>query len=342
MTSPASQNENARAALARQTLERRHHWHWAELLPWLLAIGVYFVLPDYLAFGSQVLITIVFALSVDLIVGYAGVVSLGHAAFFGLGAYTAGMLSAHLGWTEPLSSLVLSALVAGLAGLFSGAVLLRYHGLTLLMLTMATAIFLQELANVNDQVTGGFDGLGGISFAPLLGIFEYDLWGKTIYVYSAIVLFLVFLLCRRIVYSPYGQSLVGIRENTMRMHALGSPVYWRLVRIYTISAAIAGVAGALFAQANTFVTLDVLAFSRSGTVLIIIILGGTGHLYGAFIGAILFMVLEDELSKSSPEFWEFGVGLVLVLVVLFGRGGVFGLVQRLMRRESKQATGADS
>lgn len=324
-----SQSADTAGAIAQ--LSARHHWRWFEFLPWLLIVAAFFVLPDYLAFGTQVLITIVFALSVDLIVGYAGVVTLGHAAYFGAGAYAAGMLSAHLGWTEPVSSLVLAALISAAIGFLSGLVLLRYHGLTLLMLTMATAIFLQELANANDTWTGGFDGLEGITFDPLLGLFEYDLWGKTHYVYCAVILLVVFLFCRRLVHSPFGQSLIGIRENTLRMHAIGTPVYKRLVVIYTISAAIAGLAGGLFAQSNTFVTLDVLDFSRSGVVLIMIILGGTGHLYGAFIGAALFLILEDELSKYSPEFWEFGVGLLLVLVVLFGRGGVIGLFGRVRR-----------
>lgn len=317
------------AEAARVWFTRRHRWRAWEVLPWVLGLAVYFLLPGYLAFGSQVLLTIVFALSIDLIVGYAGVVSLGHAAFFGVGAYAAGMASAHLGWTEPVSSLLLAGAAAALAGLLSGAVLLRYHGLTLLMLTLATAAFLQQLANANEHVTGGFDGLTGITFDPLLGLFDYDLWGRTHYLYSLAVLFVVFYVCRRIVHSPFGQSLVGIRENRLRMRAVGAPVYRRLVAVYTVSAALAGVAGGLFAQTNTFVTLDVLDFSRSGAILIILILGGIGRLYGAFAGAVLFLVLEDELAKLSPEFWEFGVGLVLVLMVLFARGGVLGGLERL-------------
>ncbi|MEZ5740529.1 MAG: branched-chain amino acid ABC transporter permease [Burkholderiaceae bacterium] len=319
----------------RRWIARRHRWQWWEALPWLLAIAAFFVLPDYMAFGSQVLLMIVFALSMDLIVGYAGVVSLGHAAFFGLGAYACGMASAHWGWTEPVSSLLLAAVVAGIAGLLSGAVLLRYHGLTLLMLTLATASFLQQLANANDGLTGGFDGLTGISFEPLLGRFDYDLWGHVHYWYALAVLGVVFLLCRRLVHSPFGRSLVGIRENRLRMNAIGVPVYRRLVIIYAISAAIAGVAGGLFAQTNTFVTLDVLDFSRSGTILIILILGGTGRLYGAFAGAVVYLVLEDELAKISPAFWEFGVGLVLVLMVLFARGGLLGLPARLRRKPDR-------
>ena len=326
---PTADREATRLRLA-----NRAHWRWIEALPWLLIVAAFFTLPDYLAFGTQILITIIFALSIDLIVGFAGVVSLGHAAFFGVGAYAAGMASAHLGWSEPVSSLLLAGIAAAIAGLVSGAVLLRYHGLTLLMLTMATAIFLLELANANDALTGGFDGLEGIRFDPLLGVFEYDLWGKTHYVFAAVVLLLVFLLCRRLVYSGYGHSLIGIRENTARMHALGTPVYWRLVAIYTVSAAIAGIAGGLFAQANTYVTLDVLSFARSGTILIIIVLGGTGRLYGAFAGALVFLVLEDELAKLSPQFWEFGVGLLLVLVVMFARGGMLGALDKIFGKRS--------
>lgn len=310
-------------------LLHRHRWRVWESLPWLIALAVPFVFTDYQAFAAQVLITIIFAISIDLIVGYTGIVSLGHAAFFGLGAYTAGMLSAHLGWHEPLTAVVLSGVVAGFFGWLSGRIVLRYHGLTLLMLTLASAIFLKELANANDTWTGGFDGLLGIVFSPLFGVFEYDLYGRTHYFLVLSALVLVFWFSRRLVQSPFGQSLIGIRENAFRMSALGTPVFERKVMIYTISAGIAGIAGGLFAVTNAFVTLDVLDFSRSGTILIIIILGGTGHLYGAFIGAVLYMVLEDELARLSPEFWEFGVGLLLVVVVMFGRGGVIGVLGRL-------------
>lgn len=316
---------------AAKHLEHRHRWHPFEAIPWVLAVAAFFVLPDYMAFGTQVLITIIFALSLDLILGYAGIVTLGHAAYFGVGAYTAGMLSAHLDWHEPISGLLVSAGIAGAVGFAFGWVLLRYHGLTLIMLTLASAIFLQELANANADITGGFDGLTGIQISPLLGVFENDLWGHHYYWYALIVLFLVFLAARTIVKSSFGHSLVGIRENVRRMHAIGTPVHRRLVRVYTISAAMAGVAGALFAQSNAFVTLDVLGFTRSGTILIILVLGGTGRLYGAFVGAVVYMVLEDELAKLSPEFWEFGVGLVLVLTVLFTRRGLLGGLEQSLR-----------
>lgn len=319
----------------RAHISRDHRLRPAEALPWLLACAVFFVFPDHLAFGTQVVITIIFAISLDLILGYAGIVTLGHAAYFGTGAYAAGMLSAHLGWIEPLSSLLAAGTCAAAIGYLSGLILLRYRGFTLLMLTLATAILLQELANVFENFTGGFDGLLGIHFAPLLGVFEYDLWGRTYYLYSLVVLFFAFCIARMMVYSPFGRSLVGIRENVQRMRSIGTPVYRRLVTAYTISAAMAGVAGGLFAQSNAFVTLDVLSFTRSGTILIILILGGIGRLYGAFVGAVAYMTLENELAKFSPEFWEFGVGLVLVLTVLFARHGLLGVFEDLGQRFRK-------
>ncbi|HEY4775926.1 MAG TPA: branched-chain amino acid ABC transporter permease, partial [Xanthobacteraceae bacterium] len=211
----------------------------------------------------------------------------------------------------------------------SGWVLLRYRGLTLLVLTFSTTILLQEVGNVFKEFTGGYDGIPGIVIWPLFGRFDYDLYGRTNYVYCLGVLVVLFYVVRRIVYSPFGEALTGIRENVARMHAIGSPVHWRLVIAYTISAALAGVSGALFTQTNAYATLGVFDFDRSAGVMIILILGGTGRLYGAFAGAVIYMILEDHLSKLSPEFWQFGVGFVLVLVVLFARRGLFGLLEDL-------------
>jgi branched-chain amino acid transport system permease protein len=321
----------ASRSAAAEFLLQRHRLRPAEALPWLIAIGAYFAFPDYMALGTQILITIMFALSLDLILGYAGIVTLGHAAFFGTGAYAAGLLSARFGWGEPLSGLAVAGLCAALVGFVSGWILLRYRGLTLLMLTLATSIMLYELGNARSDLTGGFDGLTGIAIKPLLGRFAYDLYGHTYYLYALAALFVLFAVARRIVYSPFGQALIGIRENVGRMHAVGSPVHRRLVTIYTISAAMAGIAGGLFAQSNAYVTLSALGFERSATVLIILILGGTGRLYGAFLGAAIFMLLEDSLAKLSPEFWEFGVGAVLVLTVLFARRGLAGLLEDAAR-----------
>ena len=323
---------DARPAGAREHVAARHRWRLAEALPWLLALGALLAFPDYLFLGTQVLILILFALSLDLILGYAGIVTLGHAAYFGLGAYVAGMLSAHLGWHEPLSGLLLAAMSAAAFGWLSGLLLLRYDGLALLMLTLAVGIMMMELANVLEAWTGGFDGLYGITPAPLLGRFENDLFGRNYYVYSLSVLFLVFLACRRLVHAPFGLVLQGVRDNERRMRAIGCDVLRAKVAAFAIAAAIAGLAGGLFAQSNAFVTLDVLSFARSGTVLIVLILGGVGRLYGAFVGAAVYHLLEDQLAKISPEFWQFGVGLVLVLVVLFAQGGLLGLVDAAASR----------
>jgi branched-chain amino acid transport system permease protein len=309
---------------------------WPEALPWLIAIGCFFAFPDRMTFGSQVLIMVMFALSLDLILGYAGIITLGHAAFFGLGAYTVALAAMKLGWTEPVSGILAAGVVAALVGIAVGWFMLRYRGLTLLMLTIAFAAMLQEAGNIRSDFTGGYDGLPGLTFDPLLGHFQYDLYGHTNYVYVLVVLAVVFYFVRRIVYSPFGQALTGIRENVRRMHAIGSPVHRRLVTVYAISAGIAGIAGALFTQTNAYVTLTVFDFDVSAKVMVMLILGGTGRLYGAFLGAAVYMIFEDKLSKMSPTFWQFGIGLLLVLAVMFARRGVLGLADAAWRRIVKR------
>jgi branched-chain amino acid transport system permease protein len=333
-TMSASGHREARDRAA-EFLVSRHRFRWPEALPWLLAIAVFFIFPDRMTFGSQVLIAVMFALSLDLILGYAGIVTLGHAAFFGIGAYVVGLGAAKLGWTEPISGLFAAAFIAALAGLVSGWFLLRYRGLTLLMLTLATAIMLQEAGNLRSDISGGYDGLPGLTFKPLLGVFDYDLYGHTYYLYVLAVLAVISFFVRRIVYSPFGQALTGIRENVRRMHAIGSPVHRRLVTVYAIAAGIAGVAGALFTQTNAYVTLTVFDFDNSAKVMVMLILGGTGRLYGAFLGAVVYMVMEDYFSKLSPTFWQFGIGLLLVLAVLFARRGLLGLVEQAWHKRSK-------
>jgi len=314
-------------------LAQRHRMRAWEPLPWLLALAYYFAFPNYLGFGTELLIWILFALSLDLALGYAGIITLGHAAFFGAGAYTVGLLAFHGIWNEPLTSLVLAAIVAGLIGLASGLVLLRTTGLTLLMLTLCTMALLEEAANLAHDYTGSFDGLPSLPIPPLLGMFEFNpLYPRTQYLYALLVLFLCFLLIRTLVYSPFGQSLTGIRENILRMPAVGAPVRLRLVLCYSISAAIAGIAGGLWAQTNAYVNLSVLGLDRAATVLIVLILGGYGRLYGAFLGAVVYMTLAHYLSKLVPNaWWQLGLGLLLVAVALFARNGMLGLGEKLQR-----------
>jgi branched-chain amino acid transport system permease protein len=319
-----------RAALAFAERHRPRIW---ESAVWILAIAFYFAFPNFLGFGTELLITILFALSLDLVLGYAGIITLGHAAFFGVGAYTVGMLAYHGFWNEPLSSLVLAALAAAILGFASGLVLLRTQGLTLLMLTLCTMALLEEAANIGHEYTGGFDGLANLPIPPLLGVFEFNpLYPRTQYIYVLSVLFICFLFVRTLIYSPFGQSLTGIRENILRMHAVGSPVRARLVACYTISAAIAGVAGGLWAQANAYVNLATLSLDRAAMVLIALILGGYGRLYGAFVGAAAYMVLAHFLARLYPTAWQLGLGILLVAIALFARNGILGIAESVLER----------
>jgi branched-chain amino acid transport system permease protein len=311
---------------------RRHRYHPLEAAPWLVAVAAYFAFPSYLPLGAQILATILFALSADLVLGYAGIVTLGQAAFFGAGAYTTGLLAAH-GWGEPITGLLAGAAAAALIGLLSGIVILRTTGLTLLMLTLVVASLLYEAINKASWLTGGDDGLQGMEVWPIFGRFRFDLFGQTAYFYCLIVLFLCWLGVRRMVHSPFGRSLVGIRENVRRMHAIGAPVGVRRLVVYTISAALAGISGALIAQTTQFVALSFLSLDRSGTVLIMLIIGGVGRLYGAFIGVPLYMVAQDRFSEIDPVYWYFWIGLLMVLLVVFARGGVLGLIERLRSRD---------
>jgi len=315
---------------AARALARRHRFQWWEVLPWLLALAFYFAFPRYLGFGTELLIMVLFAISLDLALGYAGIITLGHAAFFGAGAYTVGMLAKHGIWTEPITLLIAAAIVAGAVGFLSGLVLLRTTGLTLLMLTLCTMGLLEELANMASEVTGGFDGLDSLPIQPIFGVFEFDvLFSSTQYLYVLAVLLVCFVFTRILVYSPFGHSLTGIRENMLRMHAIGAPVRKRLVICYSISAALAGVAGALWAQSNAYVNLSTLGLDRAATVLIILVLGGYGRLYGAIVGAVAYMVLSHFLSKAYPTAWQLGLGLLLVAIALFARGGMLGIADRI-------------
>jgi len=303
---------------------------WIESLPWVIAMGAFFLLPEYLSLGARILIYILYALSLDLIVGYAGIITLGHSAYFGLGAYVAGILAAKAGISDPMLQLAAAAVAGALLGISTGAIILRTKALTLLMLTLAITSVLLEIANKASTLTGGADGLSGVVVAPVLGLFKFDMFGKTAYLYCLFVLLLGWWLVRRLIYSPFGTSLTGVRENSLRMHAIGAPVYWRLVLVYTLSATIAGVAGGLITQTNQFVGLNVLSFESAGELLVMLILGGVGRIYGAFVGPVVYLIAQDLLAKQFPEYWYFGIGTLLVLVVMFARGGVLGILDRVL------------
>lgn len=310
---------------------RRGRWKPMEFVFWAAAFATLPLLPGQHLLLTEVAIMGLFALSLDLILGYAGIVSLGHGAFFGLGAYVAGLVSIHL-TGEPLTGLVLAALAAALLGALTGPLLLRSNDLTRLMVTLGIAMLLFEAANQLAWLTGGADGLQGVTVDPLFGWIEFDLFGTTAYGYSLAVLFLLFLIARRVVTSPYGLSLIAIRDNPLRARSMGIPVDRRLVAVYALSAAYAGIAGALLAQSTMFVSLDVLSFHRSADVLLMLVIGGVGYLYGGLIGALFLKVVQDVLSDLTPQYWQFWIGLILVILVLVGRERVTGAPMALWQK----------
>jgi len=311
-------------------------WKAGEIAFWIAAALAFVVFPTHLVLASQVLITGLFALSLDLILGYAGIVSLGHAAMFGTGAYTAGILARH-GFGEPLSGLVAAALAAAAVAWLTSFIALRGEDLTRLMVTLGIGLLLYEAANQAGEWTGGVDGLSDMQVRDLFGIFPFDIRGRTAYLYTLGVVFLVFCGARRIVHSPFGLSLRGIRESPRRMAAIGSPVQRRLVAVYTLSGAVAGIAGALLAQTTQFVGLEVLGFSRSADLLIMLVLGGAGWLYGGLVGAALFLVAQSLLSRLNPVYWEFWLGLLIVGIVLAPRGALRRALVARLRLRGRQA-----
>lgn len=297
-------------------------WH---LLPWALALSVFFFLPQYLPLGTTVLVMVLLTLSLDLALGYAGIVTLGHAAFFGFGAYAAGLMSIHV-HNDPLIGLLVATGLTALFGCVVGMLILHTEGVTLLMLTLAIASVLAEGANQAKDLTGGDDGLQGMTMGLLLGLFRFDMAKKTAYLYSLAVLFLWFVVAWRVVHSPFGRSLDGIRQNPARMRAIGTPVWWRLVAAYTLSAAMAGSAGALQAQTTRFVALNSLGLMISGMAVVMLVLGGTRRLYGAFVGATIYVVVQDYAAQINPFYWMLVIGLMLMGTVLLLEGGLISLL----------------
>jgi branched-chain amino acid transport system permease protein len=323
-------------ASPRLYFQSRTRWQPVEIAFWLATLLPYVLFPNYLSLASQIAITGLFALSLDLILGYAGIVSLGHAAFFGVGAYTAGLISKY-GWGEPLTGLVLASIAAGIVGYATSFVICRFRHLALIMLTLGFGLLLGELANSAGWLTGGVDGLQGIHTWKLLGYFSFDLYGYVAYTYALIVLFVLFLFARRLIHSPFGLALRGIRENFLRMPAIGAPSRAHIRTIYAISAAIAGIAGALLAQTTETVSLEALGFQRSADVLVMLILGGTGRLYGGLVGATVYMVARDQFSGLNPQYWYFWIGLLLITVVMLLPNGILGGLSLLERRAKAES-----
>ncbi len=300
------------------SLAASRRWKPLELVVWLLALASPLLLSSHALIINQIAIVALFAVSLDLILGYTGVVSLGHAAFLGMGAYTAALF-AKLVMPDPLVGLLVAIGVSMVLGAVCSLTIIRGSDLTRLMVTLGVALILLELANKLDWLTGGADGLQGVVMGPVLGQFEFDLAGRTAAWYSISVLLLLFVLARRLVNSPFGATLKAIRDNRLRAMAIGIPVTQRLAVIYTIAAGIAGAAGALLAQTSGFASLDVFEFHRSADIMLVLVVGGTGWLYGGVAGAIVFTLLQNLISAVTPQYWTFWIGLFLVVLVLVGR-----------------------
>jgi branched-chain amino acid transport system permease protein len=316
-------------------LATRARWGALEYAFWLAALASIFLLPGRHLILTEIAWLALFALSLDLILGYAGIISLGHAAFFGLGSYAAALLAKHAIINEPVLALVASGLAAAVLGFATSFLVLRGSDLTRLMVTLGIALIMREIANQIPELTGGADGLQGVTIAPILGTFHFDIFGHVGYAYCLIVLFVLFLLARRIIYSPFGLSLRAVKGNPLRSSLIGISVDARLIAVYTLAAFYAGVAGALLAQTTAFASLDVFSFERSADLLLVLIIGGTGYLYGGLIGAVIFKLMQDWIANLTPQYWQFWIGLVLVLIVLIGRDRIglwTGIVRALAER----------
>ncbi|KOF17448.1 branched-chain amino acid ABC transporter permease [Ensifer adhaerens] len=302
-----------------------------------LAVVGYFLFPTNLALLTRIIAIALLVLSLDLVTGYCGVATLGHAALFGAGAYAAGIASAHYGINDPLAMLAFGIVAGAVAGLVCGAVILRAHGLPQLVLSIALIHLFHEFANKASSWTGGSDGLSGIAPSALIGLYEFDLWGRTAYVFGVVLLALVFALLRLIVRSPFGMLCRAIKEDPVRIRSMGASPKAALMKMYVISGAVAGVGGALNAISTQVVGLDSLSFTMSAESLVMLVLGGTGSLFGALTGTIVFMFFEDVVSAANPFHWLTMVGALLIAVVLFAPKGLYGTAAAIVarRREAK-------
>ena len=314
----------------------RHRVHWAEVVYWLLALAVFFLFPRNLSLATAVVIMALFALSLDLVMGFAGVVSMGHAVFFGIGAYGAGLISI-AGHHEPITGAILAGLAAASFALMVGPVIMGLAGLPQIMVTLALNVILYEAGNKAVAITGGDDGLRGITLDPLFGLFKWTVFGQTSYLYALGWLFVLFLVVRCIVSSPFGVSLQGLRENTERMRFIGTPVRRQLVTAYVVSGFIAGIAGAVSAQTVKFVGLEAISVEKSIDALVMLVFGGVGRLYGALIGAPVYMLVHQVASEWNPFHWMFVIGGLLIIVVMFARGGILGVASMVIARVRQSA-----
>jgi branched-chain amino acid transport system permease protein len=305
----------------------RHPRRLATIL-FLLALAL--VPPVAAAFGDdftpdlfiRIMIFAIAAISLDLILGYGGMISFGHAAFMGVGAYAVGIL-AHYGIDNGFLQFAVAIGASALLALFVGAVSLRTSGVYFIMITLAFAqmvYFLGESLNVY----GGDDGMNIAHHSRFAGLIDLD-DPTTLYAFVYAILLLVLWAGWHLVNARFGMVIRGVRANERRMRALGFPTFRYKLAAFVISGAVCGVAGALFANQTLFVSPAIMQWSRSGEIMMMVILGGLGSLVGPLLGAAVFLVLENLLSGWT-EHWQAVLGPILLLVVLFARRGLFGLL----------------
>ncbi|MBX3521357.1 MAG: branched-chain amino acid ABC transporter permease [Xanthobacteraceae bacterium] len=317
-------------------LKKKRAWHWLEYVFWLAVAATVFLFPSQHTLLTQIAIWSLFALSLDLLLGYAGIVSLGHAAYFGFGAYVAALFAINF-TGEPLTVLLVAGIAAGLLGLVTSLLVLRGSDLTRLMVTLGIALVMYELANQMSWLTGGADGLTGMPVNPVFGVFPISFRPTNSYIYVLCVLFVLFVVARRIVHSPFGYSLRAIKGNPLRASSIGISTNRRLIAVYALGAAYAGVAGALLAQTTPVVSLTYIDFQRSADVLLMLIIGGTGYLYGGIVGSALFLIAQKFIGNVTPQYWEFWIGFALVVIALFARDrGVFSIIERVANALRKE------
>lgn len=308
---------------------RRFKFRAADVI-WILAgLAAFFAFPNHLSFGSIIIVAVIFAISVDVVIGFPRIISLGQALYFGIGAYVAGLLALS-GWTEPLTGALAAAFVSAIVALLLGPLILRLRELPLIMVTIGVAQLVFEAAHKNSWLTGGDDGLYGFQVGKLFGIFGWSLYGSTAYLYALGWAVVVFVAARIVTSSPFGVCLQGIRENPDRMKLLGTPVLLRQVQAYAFGAAIAGLGGAVLAQSQSLVSLYVLSLEQTIDGLVLLALGGVGSIYGAILGAPVYMIVKYLSQLISPHYWLFSVGLLLIAVVMSGKNGLIGISESLL------------
>lgn len=302
----------------------------------IVALGAvgWFLFPDDLAFLTRLIGISFLVLSLDLVTGYCGIATLGHAALFGTAAYAAGIACVR-GVTDPIALLGIGLVAGCLMGLISGALIARFRGLPQLVLSIAVGQLVAALANKLQWLTGGSDGLSGIAPGKVFGVFNFDMYSRTAFLFSLGILVVVFVALTRFVRSPFGLLCRGIKDDDLRARMIGVAIYPRLVIMYGVSGAVAGIGGALTAISTGVVGLDSVSFERSAEVLVMLVLGGAGHLWGALAGALIIQIFEHIVAAANPFHWMTLVGLLLILIVVFAPKGLVEPVLVTARRLRK-------